>query len=384
MKETIRLFDRDGYARSFTSKVISCEALEEGSFRIVLEETLFFPEEGGQSSDRGKLNEVRVKDVQSDAGVIYHYTDRALEEGETVQGEIDWEHRFSHMQQHTGEHIFSGTVNRLFGLNNVGFHLSDQIVTMDFDGVLTMEELETVEWEVNRAIAENVEIRVSYPSHKELETLEYRSKIEIEGQVRIITIPGHDVCACCAPHVKRTGEIGMLKIMTVQNHKGGIRVSILCGFRALRAFREKTKIISTLTNMLSTSQENLPIQIEKQKNRIYALKGELGLAKQKLMEYRIEKLSPDQANVLLFESDLETVVVRNTVNALVKKHDGICGIFVKKEDGGYQYILGSKNVNCKEIAALLREKLAAKGGGSEAMIQGSVEASREEIEKVLG
>lgn len=383
MKETIRLFDRDAYARSFTSKVISCEALEEGNFRIVLEETLFFPEAGGQSSDRGRLNHATVEDVQIEAGIIYHYTDEALEAGRTVRGEIDWEHRFSHMQQHAGEHIFSGTVNRLFGLNNVGFHLSDQVVTMDFDGVLTMEQLETVEWEVNRAVAENVEIQVSYPTPEELQVLEYRSKIEIEGQVRIITIPGYDVCACCAPHVRRTGEIGMVKIMTVQNHKGGIRVSILCGFRALMAFREKTKIISALTNLLSTNQEALPIQIEKQKNRIYALKGELAEARQKLMEYRVAELSSEQRNVLLFERDLETGVMRNTVNSLVERHRGVCGIFVEKEEGGYRYILGSRRVNCKKLAALLGEKLGAKGGGSEGMIQGSVDASEEEIEELL-
>lgn len=383
MKETIRLFDQDSYARSFRSKVIFCEALKEGKFRIVLEETLFFPESGGQSSDRGCLNEVKVTDVQIEEGIIYHFTDGALEEGKMAEGEICWEHRFSNMQQHSGEHIFSGTVNRLFGLNNVGFHLSDQIMTMDFDGILTDEQLERVEWEANRAITENIEVQVSYPDPKELKTLDYRSKIEIEGQVRIVTIPGYDVCACCAPHVKRTGEIGMIKIMTVQNHKGGIRVSILCGFRALEAFREKNRILSALTGMLSTSQGTLPIQMEKQRNKIYALKGRLAEAKKKLMEYRIAELSSDQTNILLFEKDLETEVVRNTVNVLVERHSGICGIFVEKEEGGYQYILGSRNIDCKKAAALLRNKLGAKGGGSERMIQGLVEASKEAIEEEL-
>ncbi|MGN0305836.1 MAG: alanyl-tRNA editing protein, partial [Lachnospiraceae bacterium] len=208
MKETIRLFEQDGYQVKFDSRVLACEALGGEKFKVILEETLFFPEAGGQSSDRGWLDKVRVWDVQIENGVIYHFTDGALAEGERVRGEIDWEHRFSNMQQHSGEHIFSGTVHRLFGLNNVGFHLSDQTVTMDFDGVLTTQQLERVEWEVNQAIARNVEIQVSYPTSDELETLEYRSKIEIQGQVRIVTIPGFDVCACCAPHVKRTGESG--------------------------------------------------------------------------------------------------------------------------------------------------------------------------------
>lgn len=383
MKETIRLFDQNGYETEFESRVISCRIDEEGRFRVILEETLFFPEEGGQSSDQGILDGIQVYDVQIKEGLIYHYTEEKLEPGKIVKGRIDWQHRFSNMQQHSGEHIFSGTVNRLFGLNNVGFHLSNQSVIMDFDGILTREQLETVEWKVNEAIAQNLEVQVSYPTKQELASLEYRSKMEIEGQVRIVTIPGYDVCACCAPHVKRTGEIGLLKIMSVQNYKGGVRVSILCGFRALRAFREKNRIISELTNLLSTNQEALPIQVEKQKERIYSLKGRLSEARGKLMEYRIAEIPSRQQNVLLFESHLETEDARNAVNLMMEKHNGICGIFVEKEEGGYQYILGSKTVNCRELAVLLKEKLSAKGGGSEVMIQGSVEASREAVEEAL-
>lgn len=383
MKETIRLFEQDGYQVKFDSRVLACEALGGEKFKVILEETLFFPEAGGQSSDRGWLDKVRVWDVQIENGVIYHFTDGALAEGERVRGEIDWEHRFSNMQQHSGEHIFSGTVHRLFGLNNVGFHLSDQTVTMDFDGVLTTQQLERVEWEVNQAIARNVEIQVSYPTSDELETLEYRSKIEIQGQVRIVTIPGFDVCACCAPHVKRTGEIGLLKIMGVQNHKGGIRVNILCGFRALEAFREKNKVLAALTNLLSTNQEALPGLIEKQKDTIYHLKGELSEVKQRLMGYQIAQVPIEQHHVLFFERNLEVTVVRNVVNELIERHKGICGIFVENKEGEYQFILGSKTVNCKEAALLLKTRLKAKGGGSEVMIQGSIKASKEIIQEVL-
>ncbi|MCI7595772.1 MAG: alanyl-tRNA editing protein [Lachnospiraceae bacterium] len=383
MEETVRLFEQNGYAVEFTGRVLVCETIEEERFRVILDETLFFPEAGGQSADRGWLEKVKVLDVQIDQGIIYHYTDGALPEGETVHGKIDWEHRFSNMQQHSGEHIFSGTVHRLFGLNNVGFHLSDQTVTMDFDGPLNLQQLELVEEEVNQAIVRNVEIQVSYPGREELEALEYRSKFEIKGQVRIVTIHDYDVCACCAPHVKRTGEIGLLKIMGVQNHKGGIRVNILCGFRALEAFRQKNKVIASLTNLLSTNQEALPELIKRQKELIYQLKGELSEAKQKLIRHRIAELPQEQNHVLLFERDLETAVVRNVVNELTERHRGICGIFVEKQEGGYQFILGSKTINCKEAALLLNKTLKAKGGGSEIMVQGSVEASKEEIEEVL-
>ncbi|MCI5584261.1 MAG: DHHA1 domain-containing protein [Lachnospiraceae bacterium] len=382
MEETVRLFDRDGYATEFEARVLSCEGREE-KFEIVLDQTLFFPEAGGQSPDRGRLNEAEVLDVQIRNGIIYHMTDCPLMAGQRVRGEICWEHRFFNMQQHSGEHIFSGVVHRRFGLNNVGFHLSNQIVTMDFDGPLTEEQLDAVEWEVNQAIAEDIEVRVSYPTKEELQILDYRSKIEIEGQIRIITVGDYDVCACCAPHVRRTGEIGLLKVMSVQRHKGGIRVSILCGLRALKAFREKNRIVAALTSSLSTNQEAIPGQVEKLKDRVCSLKVQLAEAKQKLLAYRLTDVPEDEKNVLLFEAQLETPVVRNAVNDLMEKHPGLCGIFVKKEEGGYQFILGSKNVDCQEIALLLREKLGARGGGSRTMIQGSVEAEEEKINILL-
>ncbi len=381
--ETIRLYDADGYATRFEARVLSCEKGKDGNNCLILDQTLFFPEEGGQSCDKGRINGIEVLDVQKKNGVICHTVTDGFETGSTVKGEIDWEHRFSNMQQHSGEHIFSGTVKRLYGSNNVGFHLSDQIVTMDFDTPLTVKQLEEAEWEANRAITENIEVLVSYPSAEELAGLDYRSKIEIEEQIRIVTIPGYDVCACCAPHVRRTGEIGLIKIMSVQNHKGGVRVSMLCGFRALLAFREKNRIVSVLTGSLSTNQEALPGQTEKMKQSIYSLKNQLAQAKQELLLRKLEEIPETEENVLIFETGLDTAVMRNGVNELVKKHTGICGIFSAKEEGGYHYIIGSSSRDCREVAGRMKEELSAKGGGSSAMIQGSVEAEEEEVKKAI-
>ena len=283
------------------------------------------------------------------------------------------------MQQHSAEHIFSGTVHRDYHLNNVGFHLSDNIVTMDFDGVLTTEQIEDVEWKVNCAIVKNVEIDARYPSKEELAGLTYRSKMEIDGPVRIVTIPGYDVCACCAPHVRRTGEIGMLKVMTVQNYKGGVRISILCGFRALQAFREKNKIVSQLTQFLSTNQETIFYRVSQMKEQNQELKLQIGILKQEAMLGKIEGIAEARENVILIENELDTVIVRNVVNALVEKHTGICGVFVGNDAEGYRFILGSKTMDCKGIATQLRETFGAKCGGSQVMIQGSLTASGENI-----
>lgn len=385
-KETIRLYDKDAYATEFEAQVISCVEKEkdgEKRYEVVLDQTLFFPEEGGQSPDMGTIDEIEVLDVQIKNGIITHTTKEPLSEGAKVKGSIDWTHRFYNMQQHTGEHIFSGIVHKRYGFDNVGFHLSDSIVTMDFNGVIPTEELSDIEDEVNRAIAENIEVQVTFPSKEELETLDYRSKIEIDGQVRIVTIPGYDVCACCAPHVRRTGEIGMLKVMNMQSYKGGVRISILCGFRALNAFRQKSEIITELMGLFSTNQDALVENVTKLKNTTQSLKAQLAQAKQEVMEYKIDALPTDIDNAVLFENELETPVMRAAVNQLVEKYARFGAVFVGDDEKGYNFIIGSRNADCRLVASALKNRLEARGGGSAVMVQGSVKADRAAIERVL-
>ena len=386
IRKTVRLYDTDAYKTEFEAEVLACEEVETKEkkvYQVWLDQTLFFPEEGGQSPDMGSINGVEVLDVQIRDEVITHTLAAPLAVGATVKGSVDWQHRFYNMQQHSGEHIFSGIVHNMFGYDNVGFHLSDSVVTMDFNGVITAEDIEKIETEVNQAIIENIPVEVSYPTKEELKVLEYRSKIEIEGQVRIVTIPGYDVCACCAPHVRRTGEIGMLKVMNVQSYKGGVRISILCGFRALEAFRQKADIITELMAQFSTNQEALVENVTKLKNTNQTMKNQLASAKQELMEYKVAAIPEDSENAILFESDLDTPVVRNVVNGLVEKFTGICAVFVGNDESGYQFIIGSKNKDCRQIAAALREKLSARGGGSDKMIQGSIAAKQLQIEECL-
>lgn len=334
MPETEKLYDSSAYDTCFTAKVLSCEEkkTKEGSrYQVILDRTLFFPEEGGQSPDKGTLEMVpggrkdaaafssgqaasgttaaRVLDVQlvrepcepqeesnekKWKEMLIHTLDRPLPVGKEVRGEIDWQHRFSNMQQHTGEHIFSGIVHERFGCNNVGFHLSDSIVTMDYDGVLSDSQIEEIEWEVNRAIALDLPVEVSFPTPEEEKSLSYRSKIEVKGQLRLVTILGYDVCACCAPHVRRTGEVGMLKVMQVQNYKGGVRLSILCGFRALEAFREKVKLVSGLMRLFSTGQDTLFAHLDRLKQREQELEIQLSDMKRERLLAELKKISPQE------------------------------------------------------------------------------------------
>lgn len=389
--KTKKLYDIDAYATEFEAIVLSCEevevenshGIETSIYEVILNQTQFFPEEGGQTPDKGILGDAEVVDVQIEGDEVKHYVTKWLQPSSCIKGKVDWQHRFYNMQQHSAEHIFSGLAYKKYGYQNVGFHLSNQIVTMDFDGVFTEEQLREMEWEVNQAIVANVEIKTGYPTKEELAQLEYRSKKEIEGDIRIVEIEGYDICACCAPHVHRTGEIGFFKIQTGQNYKGGMRISFLCGFRALEEYRRKSEIVSELTGILTTNQENLAEHITKLKTQVQSLKTQLANAKQENMENKIAKIPPKQRDVLLFERDLETPVMRNVVNKLVEGHDGICGVFVGDDKEGYNFIIGSKSVDCREIATKLREALDARGGGSAQMVQGSVGATVKEINEIL-
>lgn len=388
---TKKLYDIDAYATEFEATVLSCEEVELADstsnesllYKVILDQTLFFPEEGGQTPDQGTLGDADVVDVKIQDNIIYHYATKWLQPNDCIKGKIDWKHRFYNMQQHSGEHLFSGLAYKWHGLNNVGFHLSNQIVTMDFNGVLTEEQIKEMEWSVNEAIVANVEVKTYYPSKEELKTLEYRSKKEIEGAIRIVEIANYDMCACCAPHVKRTGEIGSFKIQSVQKYKGGIRISFLCGFRALEECRKKAEIISELTGILTTNQDNITEHVTKMKNQIFALKAELSNAKQSLIESKLTEISAEQKDVILFERDVDAPVMRNVVNKLMNMHEGVCGIFVGSDEEGYNFIIGSKTVDCREIGNKLREKLNSRGGGKSQMIQGSLTASRESIIEVL-
>ena len=379
---TEKLFYEDSHRTEFTAKVISCEEAKDG-FCVVLDQTAFFPEGGGQYADTGILGNTEVTDVHEKNDVIFHSVTTPLEVGSIVSGKINWKERFEKMQQHTGEHIVSGIVHERFGYNNVGFHLGADYCTMDFDGPISKAQLKEIETAANEAVYRNLEVEVLYPSKEELKDMDYRSKIEIEGQVRIVKIPGYDVCACCAPHVKRTGEIGMLKVMNYQNYKGGVRISILCGFRALEAFRQKSQIISELMGIFTTNQEAIIDNVTKLKASNQSLKSELGSAKAEILDYKIASLPTDIDNAILFEADLDSNAARNCVNKLVEKYSGVSAVFTGNDEDGYSFIIGSKNVDCNNIAAALRNKLEARGGGKPVMVQGSVKAARNKIERVL-
>ena len=380
--KTIALYDDDAFATEFTAEVVSCEEAE-GGYKIVLNQTLFFPEQGGQTSDVGCIGEVMVKDVQIENEVIYHLCDKPIPAGQKVVGTIDWNHRFGNMQQHTGEHIFTGLAHNLYGADNVGFHLSDNTVTLDLNIELSEDQIRLIERTGNEVIAKDVPVKAYFPDETILATTEYRSKKEIDGDVRLVEIEGVDICACCAPHVKSTGQVGMLKVVSYEKYKGGTRVYILCGLRALEDYNRRMQLLTKSYQQLSCSEEDLPGRIAGIMEDNKQLKYKISQIKSDILMNQIARYPSELSDVTIFTEDLDAKTMRDGVNALVERHEGLCAIFSGDDEEGYNFVIGSKTRDCSAIAAGLRELLGAKGGGSKQMAQGSVQATRSEIEQTM-
>ena len=368
---TEKLFYSDSFMKSFHATVISCEPFGD-KFQAVLDRTAFFPEGGGQYADVGKLGDAYVSDVQEKGDVIYHVIDKELTPGTEVDGEIDWDIRFSRMQQHTGEHIVSGLIHSRFGYDNVGFHLGDEICTLDMNGPVTKEELREIEILANEAVFANLPVIVTYPTKEELKTLVYRSKIEIEGQVRIIDIPGYDVCACCAPHLSYTGQIGLIKFIHMMNYKGGVRITMLCGRRALMDYQKKDDMVKEIMSELSAKEELVTEAVRHLKDDNQALKNSLDKAQSDMLAVKIQGISADEKRVCLFEKDLNSNGPRELMNLVLEKGVEICAVFCGSDEQGYRYVIGSNSEDVRAIGKRINETFGGKGGGKPNMVQGSV------------
>lgn len=379
---TEKLFYEDGYMREFTAAVCSCEKDGE-RYRVVLDRTAFFPEGGGQFGDIGWLGEAVVSDTQEKQGVIFHYTDRPLVAGQQIEGRLDFEERFVRMQQHTGEHILSGVVHRLYGYDNVGFHLGADVTTLDFNGELTPEQVREVETLSNRAVFDNLPVEILYPSKEELATLDYRSKIEIEGQVRLVSIPGIDLCACCAPHLRTTGEIGLIKILACDRHRGGCRMTMVSGMRALEDYRQRQQSVAEVSVELSAPPEMIGEAVRHQKEQTAKLREHLNRLQASYLEGELAKITAETGNVCMFVEEFDMIAVRNFVNAAMERCGGICGAFVGTDAEGYHYILGSRTVDLRGFAKQLNAAFSGKGGGRPEMVQGSLFGKQEEIRKMI-
>ncbi len=378
MEKTVRLFDSDAYLSRFAATVVSSFD-EDGRHVALLDRTAFFPDEGGQSPDTGTVSGVRVTYVYEKDGYIYHVTDAPLPVGAAVEGAIDFGSRYRKMQSHTGEHVLCGTAHRLYGAENVGFHLSEEYVRVDLDVYLDADAVERIEREANRAAGENHPVRAWYPEESELERLDYRSKDGIKGAVRLVEIEGVDLCACCAPHVSRTSEIGMIKVVDSIKYKGGTRLWIVCGADAVDLFIKEHASLSSLAESFSVKRDDLTGAIERLRTEAKDAAYRLRAAERKIMKLELAALENTDGAKCFFYGDADSDAVREFLNGAGKKCKIAAGFI--GHDGEYTYTVRSDSVPLREFAKEMNGSLAGRGGGTDVMISGRVSASRKEIEE---
>lgn len=380
---TEKLYYEDVYKKEFEGTVLKCIQRQEG-YAIVLDRTAFYPEGGGQPWDTGKLilqdgeNAVSVLEVHEKEDEIWHNTDLPAAPGTKVRGVIDWERRFDLMQQHSGEHLVSGLVHERFGYHNVGFHMGADTITIDFDGELSLEELEEIEKAVNKKIWENISTEILWPSPQELDAIAYRSKKALTGKVRIVRFSGADTCACCGLHVAATGEIGMVKLLSVQKFRSGVRIEMISGNRVLKYLVQLHRQNREISVCLSAKPDKTAEAVRRLSQENYQLRGRVFALEEKWFCQEAERWQ-GKGNILILQENLQSDSVRKLTDAVMQKCGGICAVFSHNEDGTWKYAAGQVSGDLREFVKEMNGALKGRGGGKPFFVQGSSEASREEI-----
>lgn len=375
--EVKKLYYADSHLKDFAAVVTGCVETR-GGWNITLDATAFYPTGGGQNCDLGTLGGVNVLDVKEQAEDILHLCDAPLEIGSTVEGVIDWERRFDHMQQHSGEHLVMGQIYQKFGYHNVGFHMGTGLVTIDLDGPVTWEELLEIECKVNGIICENLPVKTWYPSEEELPNISYRSKKRLPWPVRIVEFPGADVCACCGTHVKRTGEIGLVKFVSCIKFKEGVRIEMASGKRALQLFqgifeqnRQVSQTFSAKILETGAAARKFNEMLIQEKYRAVGL--------QKKIFAVIADSYAGRRQVLHFEADLQPGQVRELADVIAEKAETAI-VYSGSDEGGYNLCIISKTADTRELGKAVNQALNGRGGGKPGAFQGSIRATREQIE----
>ncbi|MBQ9458723.1 MAG: alanyl-tRNA editing protein [Oscillospiraceae bacterium] len=375
--ETKKLYYDDPYLREFTAHVLSCEETK-GGFAVVLDKTAFYPEGGGQGADHGTLENVRVLDVHEKDGVVTHLCDGVLKPGESVRGAIDWARRFDHMQQHSGEHICSGMICARFGCDNVGFHMGADVVTIDFNADISWEQLLEIERRANAYICEDHAVDIQFHRGAELDAIEYRSKKPLDGDVRIVTFPGADCCACCGTHVKSSAQVGIVKFLSCQKFRDGVRIELLCGERAYRALAEAWEQNLRVAQSLSAKPGESAAAVKRLEDELAALKLRAARLEGQVFAQAAARLA-GEGDVVLYEEEMSPDSVRRLCDAVLDTCGGRCAVFAGA-DGAWKYAIGERGGDLRELVKSLNAALHGRGGGKPFFAQGSASCTRKEIE----
>ncbi len=379
---TEKLYYADSGRFSFDARVLECRE-GKGRWEIILDRSAFFPEGGGQGGDAGTLGGVRVTDTHEREGIIVHRCDGPLSVGAVVEGRVDAALRFARMQIHSGEHIVSGTAHREWGCENVGFHMTENGAVIDFDRELDEEQLDRLEFLANEAVWRDLPVRTLFPSPEELSGLSFRQKKELSGEIRLVEIPGVDLCACCAPHVKSTGSVGQIRFTSAMRHRGGVRLTMTAGRAALSDARMLHANAEAVSRLFSAPREETAAAAERFAAQKNELEQRCAVLEKKYTSLRAASFPGGERDLLCFEdSSASSAALRDLAEALSEKCPGIAGAFAG-EGSQWRYVLASKTADLRAYGKSFNASLRGRGGGSPSMIQGSVNASRKEIEELV-
>ena len=378
---TEKLYYADSFMKTFTAEVVSCQESKTG-YAVTLNRTAFYPEGGGQPFDTGVLGDAHVTDVREKDGVIVHTCYKPFPVGETVTGSISWDRRFDHMQQHSGEHITSGVICARYHCDNVGFHLGKELVTIDFNADIPAGDLPSIEAAVNRYIWEDHPVDIRFLSGEALEQAEYRSKKFIPGEVRLVAFPGADCCACCGTHVRTSGQVGLVKLLSCQKFREGVRIEMVCGRRALDYCSAVLEQNHKVSQLLSAKVMDTAAAVERMQKELYTLRGRIASLEEAAFQQKAEALS-GKGDVLLLEEDMSPESLRKLCGAVGAVCGGRCAVFAGT-DGGWKYAVGGGTEDLRPLAKALNAALQGRGGGKPDFIQGSAACTREDIEAFFG
>lgn len=374
--DTVKLYYENAYTQDFTAVVQSCEAVKNG-FAVTLDRTAFYPEGGGQPADHGTLGEARVLDVHEKDGVVTHLCDRALSVGAEVGGRIDWARRFDHMQQHSGEHIISGLLCSTFHCDNVGFHMGADVVTIDYNAPITWEQALEVERRANAYIWADHPIRIWYPSAEELAALPYRSKKELTGAVRITEFPGADRCACCGTHVTSSAQVGLLKLLSCQKFRDGVRLELLCGQRALDCLAAGWEQARQIGQALSVKPQSTFAAVSRLQEELLSLKEKAARLEEADFAH-VAAQYRGAGSVLHIAEPLDGDGARRLCDAIAKAAGGRCAVFAG-QDGDYRYAVIESGGDLRQFIKDMNTALHGRGGGRDGFAQGSAACTAEEV-----
>ena len=375
---TRKLYYEDCHLRRFTARVTGCEKRDTG-YAVRLDATAFYPEGGGQACDLGKLNGIPVLDVQELGEDVVHLCAAPLEVGSTAEGIIDYDRRFDLMQQHTGEHIVSGIIHRRYGYHNVGFHMGAHMIQIDFDGMVPPQELGAIELEANRALWQNIPVRCWYPEEAELPGVVYRTKRALPWPVRIVQVPGFDSCACCGVHVESTGEVGLVKLFTVAGLRGGCRIEMACGKRALELLNAAFEQNRQVSQCFSAQWFETGAAARKMNEALGAEKSRVNALQSRVFE-SIAKSYVNCGDVVHFEPGLGSVEVRQLADAIGSQCRGRAVVFSGSDEAGYGFAAVSRTGDLRPFGKAMTAALGGRGGGKPQFQQGRLSATRQQIE----